>query len=272
MHSTVELQTGKNHRMNSEDEEKEDTLRLSKLGFGFKLIRFTSILSVTWIITALAGCSLGVFLAIIPMDQDHNLITGTGGGILYWILGGLFLFCTYSFLTWGRMFFESRAKNVSGIEDIAKAYSYVSAILNLILNLAGLLVLTVYEEQFLKTAIESIFRTNPSGPILVLLIFLIGIFYNSKLIHGLRMHQDGHLRGFIIFRYFMLGVTLILTIVTTAVISINLSNHLEWTTLCGFLALAFGCLLFMLDVGPTIILHSLWSQESDADTIYTTHN
>ena len=241
--------------------------KLSKLGFGFKLVRFTSVLSVTWILASLAGCSLGVILAFAETDNNFTI-----NSVRHTVLGGIFLFCTFSFLTWGRMFSECRAKNVSGIGEIAKAYSYVSAILNLILNLAGLLVLTVYEEQFLKTAIESIFRTNPSGPILVLLIFLIGIFYNSKLIHGLRMHQDGHLRGFIIFRYFMLGVTLILTIVTTAVISTNLSNHLEWTTLCGFLALAFGCLLFMLDVGPTIILHSLWSQESDADTIYTTHN
>lgn len=256
--------------MKSKEKEKEDTrtLKLSKLGFGFKLIRITSVLSVTWIITALAGCSLGVFLAIIPMDL--KLTSGCGAVVLYWILGGLFLFCTYSFLTWGRMLFESRAKNVSGIEDIAKGYSYLSAILNLILNLAGLLLLTVYEEQFLNAAVEYIFRTNPGGPILVLLIFLTGIFYNSKLIHGLRMQQDEHLKGYIIFRYLLLGVTLILTIVTTAVISINFSDHLEWTTLCGFLALAFGCLIFMLDVGPTIILHSLWNQTDAISTISMT--
>ena len=265
MQFTVRLQTGKNG-MKTKEKEKEDTLKLSKLGFGFKLIRITSVLSVTWIITALAGCSLGVFCAIIPMDLKLT----TGRGVLYWILGGLFLFCTYSFLTWARMLFESRAKNVSGIEDIAKGYSYLSAILNLILNLAGLLLLTVYEGQFLKAAVEYIFSTNPGGPILVLLIFLIGIFYNSKLIHGLRMHQDEHLKGYIIFRYLMLGVTLILTIVTTAVISVNFSDHLEWTTLCGFLALAFGCLIFMLDVGPTIILHSLWNQTDAISTISMT--
>jgi len=172
------------------------------------------------------------------------------------------------------MFSECRVENVSGIEDIAKAYSYVSAILNLIFNLAGLFLLTVYEEQHLKAGIEFIFSSSPGGPIMVLLIFLIGIFYNSKLIHGLRTNQDEHLRDYIVFRYSMLAVTIILTIVATTQFSINFSESesLHVTILCGFLALALEFLIFMLDVGPTIILHSIWSQESKEDPIYTIHN
>ena len=170
------------------------------------------------------------------------------------------------------MFAECRVENISGIGEIAKAYSYVSAILNLILNLAGLFLLTVYEEHYLESGIEFIFHSNSGGPILALLIFLTGMFYTSKLLHGLRMHQDGHLRGYIVFRYFMLGIIMILTIVTMTVISTNGADQLQWTLLCGFLVLAFECLIFMLDVGPTIILHSIWKQESPENPIYTIHN
>ena len=266
--------------MDSEEKEQKEKniIKLTKLGFGFKLVRFTSVLSVTWIITALAGCSLGVSLAFAVADREYlpwyifSLVADnfTIGGAL--VLGGIFLFSTFSFLTWGRMFAECRAENISGIGEIAKAYSYVSAILNLILNLAGLFLLTVYEEHYLESGIEFIFHTNPGGPILALLIFLTGMFYTSKLLHGLRMHQDEHLKGYILFRYFMLGIIVILTIVTVTVISINGAEQLQWTLLCGFLVLALECLIFMLDVGPTIILHSIWNQESPENPIYTIHN
>ena len=257
--------------MDSKQKEEKGKLKLSKLGFGFKLVRFTSVLSVTWIITALAGCSLGLALAFI----DTNLKFTIGGfRVINLVLGGIFLFCTFSFLTWGQMYSECRAENVSGIEEIAKAYSYVYAILNLILNLVGLFLLSVYEH--LKAGIEFIFSTGPGGPILVLLIFLIGIFYSSKLIHGLRTHQDRHLGDYIVFRYFILAVTIILTIIAMTVFSINFSEQILWTTLCGFLGLALGCLNFMLDVGPTIILHSIWSQESNENPklkkVYTIEN
>ena len=108
--------------MDSKQKEEKGKLKLSKLGFGFKLVRFTSVLSVTWIITALAGCSLGLALAFI----DTNLKFTIGGfRVINLVLGGIFLFCTFSFLTWGQMYSECRAENVSGIEEIAKAYSYV---------------------------------------------------------------------------------------------------------------------------------------------------
>ena len=256
--------------MDSKVKEKEEKgkLKLSKLGFRFKLVKFTSVLSVTWIITALAGCSLGFALAFI----DTNLKFTIGGfRIINLVLGGIFLFCTFSFLTWGRMYSECRVENVGGIEEIAKAYSYVSAILNLILNLAGLFLLTVYEEQHLKAGIEFIFSSSPGGPILILLISLIGIFYSSKLIHGLRMHQDRHLRDYIIFRYFMVAITWVLTIAAIAQITSLHYQHFLGLNLC---LLALGCLIlmFMLDVGPSIILYSIWSQESKEDPIYTIHN
>jgi len=252
-----------------EKKEEKGNLKLSKLGFGFKLVKFTSVLSVAWIITALAGCSLGFALAFV----DTNLKFTIGGfRIINLVLGGIFLFCTFSFLTWGRMYSECRAENVGGIEEIAKAYSYVSAILNLIFNLAGLFLLTVYEEQHLKAGIEFIFRSSQAGPILVLLIFLIGIFYSSKLIHGLRTNQDGHLRDYIVFRYFMVAVTIILTIVATAQFSINFHAPLLGPILYVFLALVLGfMMIFILDVGPTIILYSIW-KESKVDPIYTIHH
>ena len=242
--------------MDSKDKVKEEKeiLKLSKLGFGFKLVRFTTLLSVTWIITTITAFCLGLTLLLLNTKQ----------AVL--VLGGIFLVVVYGphwLMLWVCMFSHTcREENVSGIEEIAEAYTYFSAILNLVLNFVGCF-LTVFEEQYLKAGIEFIFRFSQAGPILVLLIFLIGIFYTSKLLHGLRTHQDGHLGDYIVFRYFMLGVTIILTIVATTQFSINFSESLHETILCGFLALALGCLIFMLDVGPTIILHSIWSQESN---------
>merc|ERR1712137_806078 len=141
------------------------------------------------------------------------------------VLGGIFLlavFGPYWLVMWGRMLEECSEENpnLSWIEDIAKAYTYFSAILNLVLNFVGFFLTGFHREQNLKAGIEFIFCTSPTGPILVLVIFLIGIFYTSKLLHGLRTHQRGHLRDYIVFRLQMLGVTWILTIVATTLFSI----------------------------------------------------
>ena len=253
-----------NMMLNEFENDEKNLFKLSTFGFGFKLIGFASILSVTWFITALAGCILGLCLTFYVVSgyvNEESIMQSSLNlyGVFSWGIGGICIFCTFSLLMWGRMIRECKEENTIGIEKILTVYCLVSALTNLIINFAGLLLLVVYEEKHLKDAIESLFQSYTVGHILVLLIFIGGIVFTSKLIHGLRTKQDGHLSDYIIFRYILLGLTLILTIITVSMMTTNTG---DWCVpLYGLLALSLGCLIFMLDVGPTIILHSIWKQE-----------
>ena len=146
---------------------------------------------------------------------------------------------------------ESKNENISLIEKYVKIHSYVSSLLNSVLQVAVVLFLALHENQQLRETI-----TNFKVTITISVVILIGIIATCSLIYGLRTKQSGYLKYYIIFRYLFLSSAVIAIIVAVTLITIN--TEVWWTPLCGLLALPLVCLFSVLDLGPTIILHSIW--------------
>ena len=150
----------------------------------------------------------------------------------------------------------SENENISLIEKYAKMHSYFSSLSNTFVQVSVVLVLALHENQHLKETIE---KCNVYV-IMVILAMFTGIIFTCRLIHGLRTKQSGHLRDFIIFRYLLL-IFADFRLTLVAMIMITLFTGVWWMRLCGLLGLSLLCLGSVLDLGPTIILHSIWIQE-----------
>merc|ERR1719468_109075 len=99
-------------------------------------------------------------------------------------------------------------------------------------------------------------ETIANFKITITVVILTGTIATFSLIYGLRTKQSGYLKYYIIFRYLLLSSAVIAIIVAVTLITIN--TGVWWAPLCGLMALPLVCLFSVLDLGPTIILHSIW--------------
>lgn len=231
----------------------KNKVRLSRLGFCFELIKFSSILSKTGFVTTVAGFFSGLWLTLYVVTHE-DLTTKDGekpfaSGALYCGTGGVLFICTCSIILWSRLIMESKRKNINGIQKIVKMHTYASAVLKLNLYFSVLTFLVIFYDQHLKESMETYFGINLTLPVLGVLVF-IEIIFTCNLLHGLRIKKSGNLKIYIIYRYILLVVTLIVTIV-------KVTMGAWWIPQCGFLAISLGCLVYILDLGPIIIIQSI---------------
>lgn len=239
-----------------EEKGKEDgqiEVRIPGIKLGWKLFRFSYLLSVTGFVatiaTVLIRFGLSLYLSVNnDLVREYNLNRPPSIYFQLAVVGNMSILLVFF---WSRMILESKNENISLMEKYVKIHSYVSSLLNSVLQVAVVLFLALHENEN-----QQLRETIANFKVTVTLVTLTGIIATCGLIYGLRTKQSGYLKYYIIFRYLLLSFTVIAIIVVVTLITIY--TGLWWTPLCGLLVLTLVCLFSVLDLGPTIILHSIW--------------
>lgn len=233
----------------------EIEVRIPGCGLSFKLFRFSYLLSVTGLVTSfgagLIGSGINLYL---NFDEDLCRDVSKFVNRPHYFLFHVTNICLCSTYFWASMIMVSKNENMVLIEKYVKNYSYTSSLSNSLLQVTVVLILALHENQHLSETIANCKITLA----VVLLAVLTGIIFTCRLIHGLRTKQSRLLRDYVNFRCLLLSSAVILTVV--AVTMITVFSGFWWMPLCGLLALSLVCVFSVLDLGPTIILHCIWTQ------------
>ena len=235
-------------------EDGEVEVRIPGIKLGLKLFRFSYLLSVTGFVATTATLLLRFGLSFYlsannDLVREYNLNQPPSIYFQLAVVGNISIILWACF--WSRMILESKNENISLIEKYVKIHSYVSSLLNSVLQVAVVLFIALHENEN-----QQLSETIANFKVTVTIVILTGIIATCGLIYGLRTKQSGYLKYYIIFRYLLLIFTIIAIIVVVTLITIY--TGVWWTPLCGLLVLTLVCLFSVLDLGPTIILHSIW--------------
>ena len=223
-----------------------DKMRLTKFGFHLNLLRFSTFLSVLGILVSIIG-EIGGYV-LIWLLQQRRYITP----IVYGITGALLVLMIPYLIMWILLRIKTRKQDIPGIEKIGKIYTYVSGFLEIIWAIAWIFfsIPNVINSYYYRRA-ENILCINGSA------MFLIFAFVK---IHGVRAENKELLGTSLKFRY----AQFILYIIMFSVSSI-LSE--QGPVIAEIVSLIVGKAYFILDIGLTVILHSIrMDREITGDT------
>lgn len=218
---------------------------MTKFGLGMNLFQFSRDLSVSGILVSIIGVIGGIALIVIAyfVNLLPELLYGAGAVILTIMIPYLAM--------WTLLKIKTNKQDIPGIEKIGKVYSYVSGSLEII----GLIVyIGMYIDGIVAMVTNFQFHGN-EFPYIVMCGLVYLIFACLK-IHGIRVEKNKLLGAYIGFRY----VLFILYMIGLAILC-ALNGKLNW------IALIVAFVLFILDIGLTVILHSIRAdRENDART------
>ena len=231
-----------------------DKMKMTKFGFRMDLFNFSSVLSVIGIFVSIVGVIGGIALFFVASSVD---LAYTGLSKLFYAAGAVTLILIIPFLAmWILLKIKTKNQDIPGIEKIGKVYTYVSGCLEII----GMIVFIGL------VAIVSILDRSGSGHgnsfTNIILGFMIGLVIGAAFylifaclkIHGTRVEKNKLLGAYIGFRYvlfilYMTGLAILILYLTSQGQGLNIMN-VTITFIGGFVH-------FFLDVGPTVILHSI---------------
>ena len=211
---------------------------MTTFGFGMNLFPFSRALSVLGIfVSYFVGVPGGLALIVIAYDLRSvyilpDLLYGAGAVILTIMIPYLTM--------WILLKNKTNKKDIPGIEKIGKIYSYVSGSLEII----GMIVyigICIYVVRI--------------GLVLGAAVYLIFVCLK---IHGIRVEKNKLLGAYIGFRY----VLFILYMIGLAILCALIDN-LNWSAIYGartigvVIAFIVAFTFFILDIGLTVILHSI---------------
>ena len=201
------------------------------------------------IIGILGGFALSVFGSQIALAIAVKRDDGTGRkiGPFFMVFVGVLLILMIPYIVmWIFLKIKTNKQDIPGIEKIGKVYSYVCGFLEIIVPIA-VIIFSVIAMQF---AIELEHYPNFLPSIIVVLICsaIYPIFASLK-IHGIRAENHNLLGIYLGFRY----VLFILYVIAKLIWSI-LTRQMFYLT-CVYVSI--GIALFVLDIGLTVILHSI---------------
>ena len=219
-----------------------DEMKLTKYGFRLDLLGFSSFLSVLGIVVSIIGIIGGIAFFVLgsttPRSRDWGYLTRN----TFYVFGGLLLvLLTPYIILWILLKIKTSKQDIHGIERIGKVYSYLSGSLEVIGEIA-LIIFSIFGIVGFKH----------------LLGWWIGCIIGSAIyfifaclkIHGIRVENNKLLGTYLGFRYVLFIIYMVAHIV--------LSVHLYRANRQVAVAAPFtGIVLFILDIGLTVILHSI---------------
>jgi len=242
-----------------------DKMKLTKYGFRFNLLRSSSFLSVLGIVVSVIGIigSIACFVmgSIFGSGRSGRELGGFSMVILY-IIGAVLLIVMIPYLAmWILLKIKTKTnkQDIPGIERIGKVYSYVSGSLEIIAMISRI----IYSAWILASA-SSFPRSSDIGiGIGIGSVYIIGaviyfVFACLK-IHGIRVENNKLIGIYLGFRYglfalYMIGF-IIYSIYTGVAFSILIAGELF--LIMAIIGLIVGGVYFILDIGLTVILHSI---------------
>jgi len=215
-------------------------MKLTKYGFHLGLFGFSSVLSVLGIIFSIIGTIGGIVLFWVG-TQVYDVHTPAAGVTLY-VIGAITLILMIPYIImWIILKIITSKQDIPGIEKIGKIYSYVSGSLEIIGAIAGLIVFSIALIQAMSYRQPDLLAI---GYIIGSVIYLI---FACLKIHGIRLEKNKLLGIYLGFRYALF----ILHTIAFLVQSILTGERKEIVSLIS------GFLYFILDIGLTVILHSI---------------
>ena len=221
---------------------------MTKFGLGMDLFQFSGDLSVS-----------GIFVSVVGVIGEIANIVFTSVNIMPYselelYIGAFILTIMIPYLAmWILLKNKANKKDIPGIEKIGKVYSYISGSLEII----GLIVYIGMDIDFIVAIVSTLARSgrgHRNSFAYIILGFKIGLVFGAAVylifsclkIHGIRVEKNKLLGAYIGFRY----VLFILSIIGLAILY-ALNVNLNWSALI----VAFAS--FILDIGLTVILHSI---------------
>ena len=218
-----------------------DKMKLTKYGFRFNLLRSSFFLSVLGIGVSILGIigSIACFV--------WGAITGITGGpsreeamIILMILGAVLFILMITYLVmWIILKIITNKQDIPGMEKIGKVYSYVSGSLEILTMIAWI----IYSAVNLGSGRGVILIGIQSVYIVCAAIY--SVFACLK-IHGIRVENNKLIGTYLGFRYGLFALHMIGFIILSV-----------YTGIFELIALIVGGVYFILDIGLTVILHSI---------------
>ena len=224
-------------------------LKLSKLDFGVNLLRFTCFISVTGIIFstfAIAGGIAAIIIATMLQYPDGQSFGWNHIGVAYlriisgilYIIGGLTLVLSLGWMVMNCLLQRRCSqKNIPGIQKITTIINYLIGILEILaisLTLVSYLCCLYHYYMY----------------IFILTVLLI---FESLKILGLRKHQLGMVKVYIIYKYICSFCFITVIMFKNFQMASN-KSMLIWINL---MVSVVSVLFIIQDIGHTVILYSI---------------
>jgi len=228
-----------------------DKMKLTKYGFGFNLLGASSILSVLGIVVSIIGV-IGSIACFIIGSMFDVLVT-----VILYVTGAILLILIIPYLAmWILLKIRTSKKNIPGIECIGKVYSYLSGSLEIIASIAEIIsaasTAALYKTLFDPTDETADFIETRDLLICQQYIYIIGaaiyLIFACLKIHGVRVENNKLIGIYLGFRYVISALSAL------GFIILSVLTGFDWTAI---ITLITGVLYFFLDIGLTVILHSI---------------
>jgi len=253
-------------------------MKLTKYGFRQDLFGFSSVLSVLGIFVSLSGIIGGIWFTVrgaqygCPVKwvsgygyQSHCIAMG-----VFCVIGSAFIILMLPYLVlWINLKKKTSKKDIPGIERIGKVYGYVSGSMEIIVVIVRIL-LSILIIAFIYglidlTWVEYILwsiRNAPSFdlrvlPITVIIHSAISLNFICLKIHGTRVKNNKLLGTYLGFRYSLFILHMIALIIASVSAPGVLDGDNVLVLAFGFAALVIDIVYLILDIGLTVILHSI---------------
>ena len=233
-----------------------DKIKMTKFGFRMDLLKFSSDLSAFGIFVAIVGVNGGIIGLIVASSVD---LAYTGLPKLLYAAGAVTLILIIPVLAmWILLKIKTNKQDIPGMEKIGKVYSYVSGSFEII----GMIVYIGLETDMIVAMVSTLVRSGSGqrSSIYIILGFKIVLDVGAAVylifaclkIHGIRVEKNKLLGAYIGFRYVLF--ILYMTGLTILILYKQSQGHNVMNAAIAFVA---ALVHFFLDVGPTVILHSI---------------
>merc|ERR1711934_258301 len=228
-----------------------DQMRLTKFGFHLNLLGFSTFLSVLGILVSIIG-EIGGYVLIWPESRfsrsgDPGPL-GVGCALLVLMIPYLIM--------WILLMITTSQQDIPGIEKIGKVYTNVSGSLEIIVLIA----LIIFSNLDLFNSYSySYYHYIDFGNIICIIGSAIFLIFACLKIHGIRVENNKLLGKYLGIRCALF----ILYMISFSIWSVLGGYRRNWTAI---VFLIVGKVYFILDIGLTVILHSISvDRENTAD-------
>ena len=221
-----------------------EKIKLSRFGFKWNLIGFSSFLSILGIVVS----TLGTIGSIATIATGIGLEGTRRGGLLLIIIGiPIVIIMTLYLAMWIFLKKKTNKRDITGIERIGKIYSYVSGALEIIAMACCLYASVVHFSYHGSHRSYSFgFSTRHGENVFILVFATIDLIFTSLQIHGIRHEKNILLGIYLVYRYAFFLLTNVITFIGAI-----------YAPEIYIGPLIVQVLFFILDIGLTVILHSI---------------
>ena len=218
-------------------------IKLTRYGFRFNLLNSSSFLSVLGIVVSILGI-IGSIVCFVYGSRGCSRDWGCLFKNIFDTMGGVLLIIMIPYLAmWILLKIKTSKQDIPGMEKIGKVYSYVSGSLEIITMIAWIII-SVW------TLASVLYLTDLKIGIQIAYIIgaIIYFVFACLKIHGIRVENNNLIGTYLGFRYVLFALHMVGFIFLTRYVL---------GFLFGLPGLIVGGVYFILDIGLTVILHSI---------------